>query len=127
MFNGVCARNRDGLSTGRKRSAALSVDPGLDTIGGNVRRNTYFAALRFFYNVDLSLQKSFSIWESVVTKFRMDAFNAVQPTSTPGQPNGVETLNPVVPSVVKVADAARATTAVRVSSNFPSTFSSNSV
>ena len=59
-------------------------DPGLDNIG-NVRRNTYFGP--HFYNVDLSLQKSFSIWEHVETKFRMDAVNAVNHIN-PGNPGG---------------------------------------
>ena len=50
--------------------------PVLDEIG-NVRRNTYFGP--HFWNTDLSLQKSFSIWEHVETKFRMDAVKRVQP------------------------------------------------
>jgi hypothetical protein len=58
--------------------------PGLDTIG-NVRRNSYFGP--HFYNVDLSLQKSFSIWEHVETKFRMDAVNAFNHIN-PGNPGG---------------------------------------
>jgi hypothetical protein len=59
-------------------------DPGLDNIG-NVRRNSYFGP--HFYNVDLSLQKSFSIWEHVDTKFRMDAVNAFNHIN-PGNPGG---------------------------------------
>jgi hypothetical protein len=59
-------------------------DPGLDNIG-NVRRNSYFGP--HFYNVDLSLQKSFSIWEHVETKFRMDAVNAFNHIN-PGNPGG---------------------------------------
>jgi len=35
----------------------------------------------------LSLQKSFSIWEHVETKFRMDAVNAVNHIN-PGNPGG---------------------------------------
>jgi hypothetical protein len=59
-------------------------DPGLDTIG-NVPRNSYFGP--HFYNVDLSLQKSFGIWEHVETKFRMDAVNAFNHIN-PGNPGG---------------------------------------
>jgi hypothetical protein len=59
-------------------------DPGLDNIG-NVRRNSYFGP--HFYNVDLSLQKSFSIWEHLETKFRMDAQNAFNHIN-PGNPGG---------------------------------------
>lgn len=60
------------------------VDPGLDTIG-NVGRNTYFGPT--FFNTDLAISKSFSIWESVATKFRMDAFNAFNHIN-PGNPGG---------------------------------------
>ena len=59
-------------------------DPGLDNIG-NVRRNSYFGP--HFYNIDLSLQKSFSIWEHFETKFRMDAVNAFNHIN-PGNPGG---------------------------------------
>jgi hypothetical protein len=59
-------------------------DPGLDKIG-NVRRNTYFGP--HFYNTDISLQKSFSVWESMSVKFRVDAFNAVNHIN-PGNPGG---------------------------------------
>jgi hypothetical protein len=58
--------------------------PGLDEIG-NVRRNSYFGP--HFYNVDLSLQKAFSIWESTSVKFRMDAINALNHIN-PGNPGG---------------------------------------
>jgi outer membrane receptor protein involved in Fe transport len=59
-------------------------DPGLDNIG-NVRRESYFGP--HFYNVDLSLQKSFSVWEHVETKFRMDAVNAFNHIN-PNNPGG---------------------------------------
>jgi hypothetical protein len=59
-------------------------DPGLDNIG-NVRRESYFGP--HFYNIDLSLQKSFSIWEHVSMKFRMDAVNAVNHIN-PANPGG---------------------------------------
>ena len=49
-------------------------DAGLDNIGNN-GRNTYWGP--GFFNTDLSIQKSFQIWERVATKFRMDAYNAV--------------------------------------------------
>jgi hypothetical protein len=58
--------------------------PGLDTIG-NVQRNSYFGP--HFFNLDMSLQKSFSIWEHVSTKFRMDAYNALNHIN-PGNPGG---------------------------------------
>jgi hypothetical protein len=60
------------------------VNPGLDTIG-NVKRNTYFGP--GFFNTDLAVTKAFTIWESVVTKFRMDAFNAFNHIN-PGNPGG---------------------------------------
>jgi hypothetical protein len=59
-------------------------DPGLDKIG-NGGRNNYFGPS--FFNTDLSIQKSFNIWEHVDTKFRMDAINAVNHIN-PGNPGG---------------------------------------
>ena len=47
--------------------------PGLDQIG-NAGANTYRGPS--FFNTDLAITKSFTIWEEVVAKFRMDAFNA---------------------------------------------------
>lgn len=47
--------------------------PGLDVIG-NAGGNTYFGPA--LWNDDMALTKSFAVWESVVTNFRMDAFNA---------------------------------------------------
>jgi hypothetical protein len=52
----------------------IFTDAGLDQVGNN-GRNTYWGP--GFYNTDLSLQKSFQIWEKVQTKMRFDAFNAV--------------------------------------------------
>jgi hypothetical protein len=71
-----------GLPTGKKiksfwtpQSASGGVFswPGLDKIG-NAGANNYFGPS--FFNTDLALTKAFTIHESVVTKFRMDAFNA---------------------------------------------------
>jgi carboxypeptidase family protein/TonB-dependent receptor-like protein len=59
-------------------------DPGLDNIG-NVRRNSYFGP--HFFNTDLSLQKSFTVFESFALKFRFDATNAVNHIN-PGNPGG---------------------------------------
>jgi hypothetical protein len=47
--------------------------PGLDQIG-NAGANTYRGP--GFFNTDMAITKSFTIWEQVVAKFRMDAFNA---------------------------------------------------
>jgi hypothetical protein len=47
--------------------------PGLDVIG-NAGANNYFGPS--FFNTDLSVTKSFTIWEQVATIFRFDAFNA---------------------------------------------------
>jgi len=60
------------------------VDPGLDTIG-NVGRNTYVGPGMF--NADLALTKAFVIHESVIAKFRMDAFNGFNHISA-GNPGG---------------------------------------
>lgn len=60
------------------------VNPGLDTIG-NVKRNTYLGPA--FFNDDLAITKAFTIYENVVTKFRMDAFNAFNHIN-PGNPGG---------------------------------------
>ncbi len=59
-------------------------NPGLDNIG-NVGRNTYFGPS--YYNADLGLTKAFTIHENIVTKFRMDAFNAFNHIN-PGNPGG---------------------------------------
>ncbi|HUX45131.1 MAG TPA: TonB-dependent receptor [Terracidiphilus sp.] len=59
-------------------------NPGLDTIG-NAGRNTYFGP--GFFNTDLAITKAFTIRESLVAKFRMDAFNAFNHIN-PGNPGG---------------------------------------
>jgi hypothetical protein len=59
-------------------------NPGLDTIG-NVGRNTYFGP--GYFNDDMGLTKAFTIHEKIVTKFRMDAFNAFNHIN-PGNPGG---------------------------------------
>jgi hypothetical protein len=59
-------------------------DPGLDNIG-NVRRNSYFGPT--FFNTDMSVQKSFDVWENFSMKFRFDAINAVNHIN-PGNPGG---------------------------------------
>jgi len=58
--------------------------PGLDQLGTS-GHNNYFGPK--FFNTDLSLQKTFAIWEHVVTKFRFDAYNAVNHIN-PGNPGG---------------------------------------
>ena len=60
------------------------LNPGLDHFG-NAGLNTYRGPR--FFSTDLAITKSFSIWESVVTKFRMDAFNAFNHI-TAGNPGG---------------------------------------
>jgi hypothetical protein len=60
------------------------LNPGLDNFG-NSGLNTYRGPR--FFTTDLAITKSFSIWESVVTKFRMDAFNAFNHI-TSGNPSG---------------------------------------
>jgi hypothetical protein len=60
------------------------VNPGLDNIG-NVGYNTYRGP--GFFNEDIGLVKAFTIRGGIVTKFRMDAFNAFNHIN-PGQPSG---------------------------------------
>jgi len=57
--------------------------PGLDVIG-NAGANTYKGPS--FYSVDSALTKSFTIWEQVAAKFRMDAFNVFNHINA-GNPN----------------------------------------
>ena len=64
-------------------SSGFSV-PAVDQIG-NAGHNNYFGPK--FFNTDLSIQKTFNIWEKVSTKFRMDAYNAVNHIN-PGNPGG---------------------------------------
>jgi hypothetical protein len=65
-------------------TSPLWTNPGLDNIG-NVQRNSYFGP--HYFNMDLGLVKAFPIWESVVLKFRFDAFNAFNHIN-PGNPGG---------------------------------------
>jgi Carboxypeptidase regulatory-like domain/TonB dependent receptor len=60
------------------------LNPGLDTFG-DAGQNTVKGP--GFWNTDLALSKSFSIWENVAAKFRMDAFNAFNHINA-GNPNG---------------------------------------
>jgi len=52
----------------------IFTDAGLDNIGNN-GRNTYWGPS--FYNADISVQKTFAIWEKVGIKARADAYNAL--------------------------------------------------
>ncbi len=58
--------------------------PGLDVIG-NAGANTYRGPS--FFNTDMNLVKSFTIHESIVAKFRFDAFNAFNHINA-GGPDG---------------------------------------
>jgi hypothetical protein len=60
----------------------IFLDAGLDNIGNN-GRNTYWGPS--FYNMDLSVQKTFAIWEKVGIKARADAYNALNHIN-PGNP-----------------------------------------
>jgi hypothetical protein len=64
-------------------------DAGLDQIGNN-GRNTYWGPS--FYNLDLSVQKTFAIWEKVGIKARADAYNALNHIN-PGNPSNVNVLS----------------------------------
>jgi hypothetical protein len=57
--------------------------PGLDVIG-NGGANNYSGPS--FFSSDMAITKAFTIWESVVAKFRMDAFNVFNHINA-GNPN----------------------------------------
>jgi hypothetical protein len=78
------AQQVDNLITPGTVNTGVFKNPGLDTIG-NVGRNTYVGPGMF--NADLGLTKAFTIHESVVAKFRMDAFNGFNHISA-GNPGG---------------------------------------
>ena len=59
-------------------------NPGLDNFG-NAGLNTYRGPR--FFSTDMAITKAFTIHESIVTKFRMDAFNAFNHI-TAGNPGG---------------------------------------
>jgi Carboxypeptidase regulatory-like domain/TonB dependent receptor len=67
----------------------IFADAGLDQIGNN-GRNTYWGPS--FYNLDLSVQKTFAIWEKVGIKARVDAYNALNHIN-PGNPSNVNVLS----------------------------------
>jgi hypothetical protein len=62
----------------------LFTNPGLDNFG-NGGLNTYKGPT--FFGTDMAITKAFTIRESIVTKFRMDAFNAFNHI-TAGNPGG---------------------------------------
>jgi hypothetical protein len=66
------------------RGTGVFVNPGLDNFG-DAGLNTYRGPT--FFSSDLSITKAFTIRENIVTKFRMDAFNAFNHI-TAGNPNG---------------------------------------
>ena len=59
--------------------------PGLDNIG-NAGANNYRGPS--FFNTDMAITKAFTIHESIVTKFRMDAFNAFNHINAANPNNG---------------------------------------
>ena len=71
------------FTTAQPRSGGIFSFPGLDQIG-NAGANTYFGPK--FVADDMALSKTFNIWETVGTTFRMDAFNAFNHIN-PGNPN----------------------------------------
>jgi hypothetical protein len=71
------------LWTPQPKSGGIFTYPGLDVIG-NAGGNTYKGPS--FFNSDLAITKAFTIHENIVTKFRMDAFNAFNHIN-PGNPN----------------------------------------
>jgi hypothetical protein len=71
-----------GFFVAQPRSGGVFSFPGLDRIG-NAGANTYFGPK--FVGDDMALSKTFAIWESVSTTFRMDAFNAFNHIN-PGNP-----------------------------------------
>jgi hypothetical protein len=78
-FNAT-AQNRTFFSA--QTLGPIFLDAGLDNIGNN-GRNTYWGPS--FYNMDLSVQKTFAIWEKVGLKARADAYNALNHIN-PGNP-----------------------------------------
>ncbi len=71
------------LWTAQSKPSSTFSWPGLDKIG-NGGANNYVGPS--FFNTDLAITKGFTIWESVETKFRMDAFNAFNHINA-GNPN----------------------------------------
>jgi len=69
--------------TAQPRQGGIFSFPGLNKIG-NAGANTYFGPS--IWTSDVAVSKSFSVWESVAIKFRVDAFNAFNHITT-GQPN----------------------------------------
>ena len=63
----------------------ISRRPGFDKIG-NAGANTYRGPS--FFNSDMAITKAFTIHESIVTKFRMDAFNAFNHINAANPNNG---------------------------------------
>ncbi|HVC47045.1 MAG TPA: TonB-dependent receptor [Terracidiphilus sp.] len=97
MKTGLTAYTPNGSGTGSRRfytqqttdlitdpGTGVFTNPGLDTIG-SAGRNTYWGP--GFFNTDLAVTKAFTIRENIVTKFRMDAFNAFNHINA-GNPGG---------------------------------------
>jgi len=90
------------------------VNPGLDNIG-NVGYNTYRGP--GFFNDDFGITKAFTVWDHVVTKFRMDAFNVF---------NHINPGNPGSDIDRKATSPARDLAAILATWNSHFAFSSNS-
>jgi outer membrane receptor protein involved in Fe transport len=60
------------------------INPGLDHFG-NAGQNTYRGPT--FFTSDMAVTKSFGVWESVLVKFRADAYNVFNHIN-PGNPGG---------------------------------------
>jgi outer membrane receptor protein involved in Fe transport len=84
FFSGVTCTGTNGLEPGKPCGQFTA--PGLDQIG-NMGRNSVFGP--HFFNADLSLQKNFPIYESLLAQFRVDAFNGFNHINAgnPGQTN----------------------------------------
>jgi hypothetical protein len=70
----------------------LFTNPGLDNFG-NGGLNTYKGPT--FFGTDMAITKAFTIHESIVTKFRMDAFNAFNHITAGNPGGGVESTGTI--------------------------------
>jgi hypothetical protein len=73
-------------------STGIFTDPGLDNFG-NGGLNTYRGPT--FFSTDMAITKAFTIRENIVTKFRMDAFNAFNHITAGNPGGGIESVGTI--------------------------------
>ncbi|MGB6689469.1 MAG: TonB-dependent receptor [Terracidiphilus sp.] len=87
-----CYYNCNGVAQPTLATPGVFSNPGLDHYG-DAGLNAYRGPR--FFSTDMAVTKAFSIWESVTTQFRMDAFNAFNHITAANPGGNIESVGSI--------------------------------